>query len=38
VKRAKKLIKRNDNLPSVITGTNIETLDISDLFLTPEFE
>ena len=38
VKRAKKLIKRNDNLPSVITGTNIETLDISDLFLTPDFE
>ena len=38
VKRAKKLIKRNDNLPSVITGTSIETFDISDLFLTPEFE
>ena len=38
VKRAKKLIKRNDNLPSVITGTNIETLDISDLFLQPDFE
>ena len=38
VKRAKKLIKRNDNLPSVITGDNIETLDISDLFITPDFE
>ena len=38
VKRAKKLIKRNDNLPSVITGTSIETFDISDLFLTPDFE
>ena len=38
VKRAKKLIKRNDNLPSVITGDNIETLDISDLFIMPDFE
>ena len=38
VKRAKKLIKRNDNLPSVITGESIETLDISDLFLKPDFE
>ena len=38
VKRAKKLIKRNDNLPSVITGESIETLDISDLFLQPDFE
>jgi hypothetical protein len=38
VKRAKKLIKRNDNLPSVITGQTIETLDISDLFIVPDFE
>jgi hypothetical protein len=38
VKRAKNLIKRNDNLPSVITGESIETLDISDLFLQPDFE
>ena len=38
MKRAKKSIKRNDNLPSVITGTTVETLDITDLFLTPDFD
>ena len=38
LKRAKKLIKRTDGLPSVITGQNVETLDISDLFIMPEFE
>lgn len=38
LKRAKKLIKRTDGLPSVITGENVETLDISDLFIMPDFE
>lgn len=38
LKRAKKLIKRTDGLPSVITGQNVETLDVSDLFIMPDFE
>jgi hypothetical protein len=38
IKRAKKSIKRNDNLPSVTTGITVETFDIKDLFLTPDFD
>ena len=36
IKRVQGLIKTNNTLPSVITGDNIETLDISDLFVTDE--
>lgn len=38
IKRAKKLIKTNDQLPSAITGKTVESLDLSDLNITPEFE
>ena len=38
IKRAKKSIKRNDNLPSVTTGITVETFDIKDLLIVPDFD
>jgi len=38
LKRAKKEMKQDVNLPSVYTGINVETIDISDIFITPEVE
>ena len=35
--RASKSIKKTDGLPSVVTGKNIETIDLSDLNITPNF-
>ena len=37
IKRAKKLVKTNDQLPSSITGKTVETLDLSDLNIVPTF-
>ena len=36
INRVQGLIKENNSLPSVITGDAIETLDVSDLFVTDE--
>jgi|DEB0MinimDraft_6_1074348.scaffolds.fasta_scaffold01619_4 hypothetical protein len=36
LKRAKTMMTTDINLPSVYTGLNVETLDISDIFITPE--
>jgi len=38
VKRLRKGIKYDSNLPSAYTGNSIETIDISDIFVTPEVE
>ena len=37
IQRASKSIKKTDGLPSVVTGKNIETIDLSDLNITPNF-
>jgi hypothetical protein len=38
VNRLKKEIKFDSNLPSVYTGNTIETIDISDIFITPKVD
>lgn len=38
LKRVKTEMKQDVNLPSVYTGLNVETIDISDVFITPETE